>query len=184
MPKIATKVMLGHSLKEQGYQAGEAPRRRPLVCQSACVQLLQAPAAPDAYLSPEMKSTGEAIGYDDSLNRALYKALQASNMRVANYGTVFVTIADEDKRRGAAPGAPVLSTWASTSKPPGAPLNSSKTHGIRTRSRAKISEGSEEILESLRQGHVSVCDQHLGRINSSGPTPTALPSAAAPWRTT
>ena len=44
-----------------------------------------------------MKSTGEAIGYDDSLNRALYKALKAANMRVANYGTVFVTIADDDK---------------------------------------------------------------------------------------
>ena len=52
----------------------------------------------DAYLSPEMKSTGEAIGYDDTLNRALYKALQASGMkRGQDYGTVFVTIADEDK---------------------------------------------------------------------------------------
>ena len=49
------------------------------------------------YLSPEMKSTGEAIGYDKSLTRALYKAIQASGMNVANYGTVFVTIADQDK---------------------------------------------------------------------------------------
>ena len=55
-----------------------------------------------------MKSTGEAIGYDDSLNRALYKALQAANMRVANYGTVFVTIADRGQGPGPAPGAPVL----------------------------------------------------------------------------
>ena len=44
----------------------------------------------DAYLSPEMKSTGEAIGYDDKLNRALYKALQASGMSVANYGTILM----------------------------------------------------------------------------------------------
>ena len=51
----------------------------------------------DAYLSPEMKSTGEAIGSDKTINRALYKALQASGMRVANSGTVFVTIADCDK---------------------------------------------------------------------------------------
>ena len=49
------------------------------------------------YLSPEMKSTGEAIGYDDKLTRALYKALQSSGMNVANYGTIFVTIADKDK---------------------------------------------------------------------------------------
>ena len=51
----------------------------------------------DAYLSPEMKSTGEAIGYDDKLNRALYKALQAAGMRLQNYGTVFATIARGDK---------------------------------------------------------------------------------------
>ena len=51
----------------------------------------------DAYLSPEMKSTGEAIGYDNSLTRALYKALKASGMNVVNYGTVFCTIADKDK---------------------------------------------------------------------------------------
>jgi carbamoyl-phosphate synthase large subunit len=39
-----------------------------------------------------MKSTGEAIGYDDKLNRALYKALQASGMKLQNYGTVLATI--------------------------------------------------------------------------------------------
>ena len=51
----------------------------------------------DTYLSPEMKSTGEAIGYDNKLNRALYKALQASGMNIQNYGTVLATIADKDK---------------------------------------------------------------------------------------
>ena len=81
MPKIATKVMLGHSLKEQGYQAGEA---RPTA--TAGMSRCRCSASPssgalDAYLSPEMKSTGEAIGYDDSLNRALYKALKAAGMR-------------------------------------------------------------------------------------------------------
>ena len=51
----------------------------------------------DTYLSPEMKATGEAIGYDKSLTRALYKALQSSGLHVSNYGTVLVTIADQDK---------------------------------------------------------------------------------------
>ena len=51
----------------------------------------------DATLSPEMKSTGEAIGYDKKLTRALYKALQSSGMHLSNYGTIFVTIADADK---------------------------------------------------------------------------------------
>ena len=52
----------------------------------------------DAYLSPEMKSTGEAIGYDKKLHRAMYKAMIASGIRVQNYGTVIVTLADEDKK--------------------------------------------------------------------------------------
>ena len=51
----------------------------------------------DAYLSPEMKSTGEAIGYDNKLHRAMYKAMIASGIKVQNYGTVVVTLADEDK---------------------------------------------------------------------------------------
>ena len=145
MPKIATKVMLGHSLKEQGYQAGEAPRRNRWYVKVPVFSFSKLRGA-DVYLSPEMKSTGEAIGYDDSLNRALYKALKAANMRVANYGTVFVTIADEDKPRAL-------------------PLGTAqflKDNGIRTRSRAKISEGSEEILESLRQGHVTYVINTLG----------------------
>ena len=51
----------------------------------------------DAYLSPEMKSTGEASGDDAKLHRAMYKALIASGVRMQNYGTVIVTLADEDK---------------------------------------------------------------------------------------
>ena len=51
----------------------------------------------DAYLSPEMKSTGEAIGYDRKFPRAMYKALIASGVKMQNYGTVMVTLADEDK---------------------------------------------------------------------------------------
>ena len=73
-----------------------------------------------------MKSTGEAIGYDDSLNRALYKALKAANMRVANYGTVFVTIADEDKPR-ALPLVRRFYDLGFNIEATGAPLNSSKT---------------------------------------------------------
>lgn len=55
-----------------------------------------------------MKSTGEAIGYDDKLTRALYKALKASGMSVMNYGTVLATIADKDKEEGAAAYTPLL----------------------------------------------------------------------------
>ncbi|MBQ4317303.1 MAG: carbamoyl-phosphate synthase large subunit, partial [Clostridia bacterium] len=93
---IATEVILGKSLKEQGiFDIYPDEKKRWYV--KVPVFSFNKIRGRDAYLSPEMKSTGEAIGYDDKLNRALYKALQASGMHLQNYGTVFVTVADKDK---------------------------------------------------------------------------------------
>ena len=108
----------------------------------------------DAYLSPEMKSTGEAIGYDDKLNRALYKALQASGMSVMNYGTLFVSIADCDKEE-ALPLVRRFYNLGFNIEATVGTANFLKKNGIRTRIKAKISEGSEEILDSIRKGYVT-----------------------------
>ena len=160
LPKIATKVMLGQSLKEQGYETGEAPRKNRWYVKAPVFSFSKLRGA-DVYLSPEMKSTGEAIGYDNSLNRALYKALKAANMRVANYGTVFFTIADHDKERA----LPLVRRFYNLGFNIEATRGTAqflKEHGIRTRSRKKISEGSEEILDSLRAGHVTYVINTLG----------------------
>ncbi|MBO4954284.1 MAG: carbamoyl-phosphate synthase large subunit, partial [Clostridia bacterium] len=93
---IATEVIMGKSLKEQGI-FGIYPDEKKRWYVKVPVFSFNKIRGLDAYLSPEMKSTGEAIGYDDKLNRALYKALQASGMHLQNYGTVFATIADKDK---------------------------------------------------------------------------------------
>ena len=107
-----------------------------------------------AYLSPEMKSTGEAIGYDDKLNRALYKSLQAAGMHLQNYGTVLATIADKDKEEA----LPLIRRFYNLG------FNIEATHGtamflkangIRTHALTKISDGSEEIPNALRQGHIA-----------------------------
>ena len=108
----------------------------------------------DAYLSPEMKSTGEAIGYDDSMTRALYKALQASGMAVMNYGTILVSLADRDKEEA----LPLVRRFYNLGFNIEATSGTAaflKSHGIRTRVKKKISDGSEEILDSIRQGYVS-----------------------------
>ena len=108
----------------------------------------------DAYLSPEMKSTGEAIGYDDKLNRALYKALQASGMHLQNYGTVFATIADSDK----AEALPLIRRFYDLGFNIEATAGTAKflkENGIRTHVLTKISEGSSEICDSIRQGHMA-----------------------------
>ena len=108
----------------------------------------------ESYLSPEMKSTGEAIGYDDKLTRALYKALQATGMNVSNYGTIFVTIADQDKEQA----LPLVRRFYDLGFNVEATTGTAeflREHGIRTRTRRKLNEGSSEIIDALRQGHVS-----------------------------
>ena len=108
----------------------------------------------DAYLSPEMKSTGEAIGYDDKLNRALYKALQAAGLKLQNYGTVFVTIADEDKD-AALPLIRRFYNMGFNIEATSGTARFLKEHGIRTRVLQKVSAGSNDIPDALRQGHIA-----------------------------
>jgi carbamoyl-phosphate synthase large subunit len=115
-----------------------------------------------------MKSTGEAIGYDDKLTRALYKALQASGMNVMNYGTVLATIADEDKEEA----LPIIRRFYNMGFNIQATEGTAKflkENGIRTHAVKKISEGSEEILNNMRQGYINYVI-NTRDINQSGVT--------------
>ena len=150
---IGTKVMLGQSLKEQGIDMlypEEKSRYYVKVPAFSFSKLL----GMDSYLSPEMKSTGEAIGYDTKLHRALYKALIASGMKLKNYGTVIVTLADEDKEE-ALPLVKRFYKMGFNIEATTATALFLKEHGVKTRIRHKLSEGSEEILDSIRAGYVS-----------------------------
>ena len=150
---IATRVMLGHSLREQGLVDVIAPEKKKWYVKAPAFSFSKLRGM-DAYLSPEMKSTGEAIGYDKRLTRALYKAMQATGMNVANYGTIFVTLADCDK----AEALPLVRRFYDMGFNIEATRGTAeflRENGIRTRVRKKLSEGSEEILDSLRQGHVN-----------------------------
>lgn len=151
--EIAVKAMLGVSLKEQGY-AGKMLSEKGMWYVKAPAFSFEKLNGMDAYLSPEMKSTGEAIGYDRSLKRALYKALQASGVRMKEYGTVIVTLADEDKEEA----LPLVKRFYELGFNIEATIGTGKflkEHGIRTRIRGKISEGSNEILQVIRAGYVS-----------------------------
>ena len=150
---IATEVILGKSLKEQGiFDLYPEEKKRHYV--KVPVFSWNKIKGLDAYLSPEMKSTGEAIGYDDKLSRAMYKALQASGMKLQNYGTVLVTVAREDREEALPLVRRFYDMGFNIEATPGT-ARFLKEHGIRTRIRKKISEGSEEILDSIRAGYVS-----------------------------
>ncbi|MBQ7183352.1 MAG: carbamoyl-phosphate synthase large subunit [Clostridia bacterium] len=150
---IATEVILGKSLKEQGIFC-LYPEEKKRYYVKVPVFSFNKIKGLDAYLSPEMKSTGEAIGYDDKLNRALYKALQAAGMRLQNYGTVLATIADKDK----AEALPLIRRFYNLGFNIQATEGTArflKENGIRTHVLKKISDDSEEIPDALRQGHIA-----------------------------
>ncbi len=152
---IATLVILGVSLKEQGILDLYPEERKKWYVKAPAFSFSKLKGM-DAYLSPEMKSTGEAIGYDEKLHRAMYKALIASGIKLQNYGTVLVTLADEDKEEA----LPLIKRFYDMGFNIEATIGSAeflKEHGIRTRIRRKLSEGSEEVLE----------DRKSTRLNSS-----------------
>ena len=153
MAKIATMVILGHSLREQGITEIYGKESTRWFVKSPAFSFAKIRGV-DSYLSPEMKSTGEAIGYDVSLNRALYKSLQSSGVAVANYGTIFVTIADADKER-ALPFIRRFYDLGFNIEATGGTCEFLRNNGIRTRHLLKISEGSTEIYDELRKGHVT-----------------------------
>ncbi len=150
---IATLVMLGKSLKEQGITELYAREKERYYVKVPAFSFAKLKGM-DAYLSPEMKSTGEAIGYDDKLHRAIYKAMIASGLKLKNYGTVLVSVADEDKeetlpliRRFFNMGFNIEATTVT-----GEFL---KANNVKTRILHKPSEGSDEILEAINSDYVS-----------------------------
>ncbi|MEM5010701.1 carbamoyl-phosphate synthase large subunit [Niallia taxi] len=96
MAKIATKVILGNSLKEQGYTSGLVEEQQGVFVKVPVFSFAKLRRV-DITLGPEMKSTGEVMGKDVTLEKALYKGLIASGMKIQTFGTVLLTIGDKDK---------------------------------------------------------------------------------------
>ncbi len=162
---IATEVILGKSLKELGIFDIYPQEKKRWYCKVPVFSFRKISGV-DSYLSPEMKSTGEAIGYDDSLNRAFYKALQASGTVVQNYGTVFATIADEDKEEA----LPLIRRFYNLGFNIEATEGTAKflkANGIRTHQHNKISSGSDDIPNAMKQGHIAyiINTSSIGAMN-------------------
>ena len=167
---IATKVMLGARLRDMGLTGQPKPRSDRWFVKAPAFSFSKLHGM-DAYLSPEMKSTGEAIGYDARLTRALYKALQASGMKIVNYGTVLATIADKDKEEA----LPLIRRFYNLGFNIRATEGTAaflKQHGIRTHALKKLSQGSGEIPDELRRGYVSYVintrDMSSSKVMSDG----------------
>ena len=165
---IATLVILGKSLKEQGFDKIYPGDKKRWYVKAPAFSFSKLRGL-DAYLSPEMKSTGEAIGYDDKLTRALYKALKASGMNVMNYGTVLATIADKDKEEA----LPLIRRFYNMGFNIQATAGTAeflKQNGIRTHAVGKLSDGNLHAC--------SVCVTCCGSISTMIPRPTVATTVA------
>jgi carbamoyl-phosphate synthase large subunit len=152
---IGTKVMFGVTLERQGITeiTPEKPRNDKWYVKAPAFSFNKLKGV-EVYLSPEMKSTGEAIGYDKKMTRALYKALIASGMHMPVYGTILATIADRDKpdalplmKRFYHLGFKIEATSGTAEYLVG--------NGVYAAKKKKLSEGSEEMLDEIRKGHIT-----------------------------
>jgi carbamoyl-phosphate synthase large subunit len=151
MVRVATKIMLGQSLKEQGYETGLWPTQQ-LVAIKAPVFSMSKLSGVDTYLGPEMKSTGEVMGVDYTFDAALAKALLAADMMLPSGGSILMSIADKDKpealpiiRQLSSLGLKLYATEGTAAMIRGA--------GIQvTFISKKLSEGHPNIVDIIRDG--------------------------------
>lgn len=155
MAQIATKAILGQSLKELGYEDGLYPESD-MVHVKAPVFSFTKLQKVDTYLGPEMKSTGEVMGTDRNLAKALYKAFAASGLHLPDFGAVLFTVADENKdealnlaKRFKDVGYSLVATDGTA--------NFLEENGLTAERIAKISESDDHnVIELIRTGKAQV----------------------------
>ncbi|OCN04368.1 carbamoyl phosphate synthase large subunit [Erysipelotrichaceae bacterium MTC7] len=152
MANIATKAIMGQSLIKQGYLEG-IKRESERVYVKAPVFSFAKLRSVDTTLGPEMKSTGESLGSDETLEKALYKAMVAAGTKIPLHGSVLMTIANENKeealdiaRRFEEIGYGIFATSGT--------CNYLKEHGIRVEEVAKVEQAENDVLDLIIKGKV------------------------------
>lgn len=160
MAQVATKLILGQTLKDLGYQDGLYPESS-LVHIKAPVFSFAKLAKVDSLLGPEMKSTGEVMGSDLTLEKALYKAFEASYLHMPEYGTIVFTIADDHKsealvlaRRFSAIGYQIMATEGTAAF--------FADQGLDSQLVGKIGDNAHDIPALLRKGQIQAIINTVG----------------------
>lgn len=172
MAQIATKAILGEKLKDLGYESGLYPESQQVHVKAPVFSFTKLHKV-DTYLSPEMKSTGEVMGSDQNLEKALYKAFEAAGLRLPEYGAVLFTIADETKqealglaKRFSEIGYSLLGTKNTA--------EFFRQNGLVAETVAKISETTDQknVVDLIREGKaqvvVNTIDKDRGRASKDG----------------
>ncbi|MDI3534898.1 MAG: carbamoyl-phosphate synthase large subunit [Thermosediminibacterales bacterium] len=153
MVDIATKSMIGKTLKQQGYKGGLWPVPD-LVAVKAPVFSFAKLSEVDTYLGPEMKSTGEVMGVDIDYPKALYKAFISSGIDIPTEGGILATIADKDKGEA----VPIIKRFKElgfdiyATEGTAAALEKAGVEVIKVK---KIREGSPNLLDLIREEKIN-----------------------------
>ena len=154
MANIATKAILGQSIIEQGYKNGLAQAPSGVYVKVPVFSFAKLRRV-DITLGPEMKSTGEVMGKDTTLEKALYKGLVAAGMEIKEYGSVIMTVSDKDKeemvsiaKRFTAIGYHILATGGTASVLEDA--------GIRVKTIGKIGSEGPTLLDVIQKGEAQI----------------------------
>lgn len=161
MVNLATKMIIGKTLKELGYSSGVYPTpdyiavKAPVFSFSKLLQV-------DTSLGPEMKSTGEVMGVDKDFSMAMYKALVAAGFDIPRKGTILATIADKDKDEV----IPILKGFVDLGFNLMATCGTAKIlkeAGLPVEKVNKIGEGSPHIIDIIKQGKIDLVINTLTR---------------------
>lgn len=159
MAQVATSIILGESLNKQGYQSGLYPQSS-LISVKAPVFSFEKLHRVDAYLGPEMKSTGEVMGTDTTLDKALYKAFVASGMKIPHHGKVLLTLDDESKQEA----LPVVRDLYEAGFALAATEGTARffrEQGYLVETISKLSD-SNDLLDALRNGSIHMVLNTMG----------------------
>ena len=156
MSQIATKCVLGESIEDQDLIPGYHPEDKERVFVKAPVFSFAKLRSVDTVLGPEMKSTGEALGSDVNLEKALYKALVASGINIPLHGSVLLTIDDDNKQDA----LEIAKRFYNIGYGIYATKGTAKfleDNGLFVHVAAKVNEdnGNETVLDIIRHGHVN-----------------------------
>jgi len=152
LAKLATKVMLGKSLKELGFTKTIWPEH--ISVKEAVFPFNRFPNV-DVLLGPEMKSTGEVMGIDRSFGMAFAKAQMAAGFRLPLEGGVFISVNDVHKDKI----VPVARSFHNMGFPIMATRGTAahlQRHGITTETILKVSEGRPHIVDRIKNGDIQV----------------------------
>lgn len=153
MANLATKVILGQKLKDLGFEDGLVPNKEGIFVKVPVFSFSKLTKV-DISLGPEMKSTGEVMGKDTTLEKALYKGLIGAGRKVPLHGAILFTVADKHKeeaceiaRRFQEIGFKIWATEGTA--------KFFEEHGVRTKIGYKIEENPEiNLIDLIQRGKV------------------------------